>query len=90
MSYAYACGYVDPVLTSQSYDISISTRRTNTSVLLVLMLMLMSPVFSLAYTCTCAYAYVSKKQAKVSLVNARDSIVAMPTRMFLSKPKVLF
>ena len=44
--------------------------------------MLMSPVFSLAYTCTCAYAYVSKKQAKDSLVNARDSIVAMPTRMF--------
>ena len=53
------------------------------------MLMLMSPVFSLAYTCACAYAYayayVSKKQANVSLVNARDSIVAM-----LNKPKVLF
>ena len=84
MSCAYACGYVDPVLTSQSYDISISisTRRTNTSVLLVLMLMLMSPVFSLAYTCAYAYDYVSKKQAKVPLINARDSIVAMPTRMF--------
>ena len=86
MSCTYACGYVDPVLTSQSYDISISisTRRTNTSVLLVLMLTLMSPVFSLAYTCACAYAfaYVSKKQAKDSVVNARDSIVAMPTRMF--------
>ena len=85
MSCAYAWRYIDPVLTSQNYDISISisTRRTNTSVRLVLMLMLMSPVFSLAYTCACAYAYpyVSKKQAKVSLVNARDSIVAMPTRM---------
>ena len=35
--------YVDPVLTSQSYDISISIitlRRTNLSVLLVLMVML--------------------------------------------------
>ena len=37
---AYACGCVDPVLTSESYDISISisTRRTDI-VLLVLMLM---------------------------------------------------
>ena len=48
---------VDPVLTSQSYDISISisTRRTNTSVFPELMLM--SPVFSLAYTCACVYSY---------------------------------
>ena len=46
---AYACAYVDPFFTSQSYDISISTRRTNSSVFLVLMLM--SPQFSLAYTC---------------------------------------
>ena len=55
---AYACAYVDPVFTSQSYDISISTttRRTNLSVFLVLMLMLMSTQFSLAYTCACAYA----------------------------------
>ena len=54
---AYACAYVDPVFTSQSYDISISTstRRTNWSVFLVPMLM--STQFSLAYTCACAYAY---------------------------------
>ena len=57
----YACAYVDPVLTSQSYDISIGTRRMNMSVLLLVMLMLMSPVFSLAYTCACAYAYALTK-----------------------------
>ena len=49
--------YVDPFLTSESYDISISTRGTNRSVLLALMFMLMSPVFSVAYTCSCTYAY---------------------------------
>ena len=55
----YACAYVAPVFTSESYDISItiSTRRTNLSVLLVLILMLMSTQFSRAYTCACAYAY---------------------------------
>ena len=39
---AYACAYVDPVFTGQSYDISISvsTRRTNLS------------------SCAYAYAYV--------------------------------
>ena len=54
---AYACVYVDPVFTNQSYDLSmrISTRRTNLSVFLVLMLM--SPQFSLVSTCACAYAY---------------------------------
>jgi len=61
MSCAYPCVYVDSILTSQSYDISISTRTTNMSVLLVLMLIPMSPVFSLAYTCACAYAYVLVK-----------------------------
>ena len=55
----YACAYVDPILTSQSYGISISTRRTNMSVFLVLMFM--SRVFSLAYTCACAYAYALVK-----------------------------
>ena len=50
----YACAYVDSVFTSQSYDISISTRRTNLSVFLVLMLM--STQFSLAYTCAFVYA----------------------------------
>ena len=49
--------YVDPFLTSQSYDISISTRGANMSVLLALMLMFMSPVFSIAYTCARTYAY---------------------------------
>ena len=57
----YACAYVDPVLSSQSYDISIGTRRMNMSVLLLVMLMLRSPVFSLAYTCACAYAYALTK-----------------------------
>ena len=48
----YACAYVAPVFTSESYDISItiSTRGTNLSVLLVLILMLMSTQFSLANT----------------------------------------
>ena len=49
--------HVDPFLTSQRYDIRISTRVTNMSVLLALMFMLMSPVFSIAYTCSCTYAY---------------------------------
>ena len=47
---AYACAYVDPVFTSQSYDISISTstRRTNLSVFLVLVLIsLCRPSFHL-------------------------------------------
>ena len=54
---AYACAYVDPVFTNQSYNlsISISTRRTNLSVFLVLIPMLTQ--FSLAYTCACPYAY---------------------------------
>ena len=49
-----ACAYVDPVFTSQSYDISTSTRRKNLSVWHVLMLM--STQFSLAYTCACVFA----------------------------------
>ena len=52
--------YVDPFLTSQRYDIRISTRGTNRSVLLALMLMLMSPVFSVVhmslYLCLCLCA----------------------------------
>ena len=50
--------YVDPIFTSQSYYISISTstRRTNFSVFLVLMLILMSTQSPLAYTWACAYA----------------------------------
>ena len=54
---SYACAYIDPVFTSQSYDISISTstRRTNLSVFLVLMLM--STQFSLAYIRASASAY---------------------------------
>ena len=44
---SYACACVDPVLTSESYDISvsISTRRTD---IVLLVVMLMSPVFSLS------------------------------------------
>ena len=63
---AYACAYVDPVFTSQSYDISISisTRRTNLSVFLVLMLM--STQFSLAYTCACAYVLVKTRLKRES------------------------
>ena len=71
----YACAYINPVFTSQSYDISISTstRRMNLSVFFVLMLMLMSTQFSLAYTCACAcacayvYAYaLVKTRLKIS------------------------
>ena len=53
------CAYVDPVFTSQRYDISISTstRRTNLSVFLVLLLLLTSTQFPLAHTCASAYAY---------------------------------
>ena len=52
---AYACAYVDPVFTSQSYDISISTSTRITYLLVFLVLMLMSTQFSLAYICACAY-----------------------------------
>ena len=57
----YACAYVDPVFTSQSYDISISTsiRRTNLSVFL--MLIFTSTQFSLAFTCACDCAYTPVK-----------------------------
>ena len=53
---AYACAYVDPVFTSQSYDISIIT-STRTNLFVYTVLMLMSTQSSLAYTCACAYAY---------------------------------
>ena len=55
---AYACAYVNPVFTSQSYDLSIKhkNKKNNLVRFLVLMLMLMSTQFSLAYTCD--YAYV--------------------------------
>ena len=55
---AYACVYRDPVFTSQSYYIiiSTSTRRTNLSVFLVLMLMSTQPS-SLGYRCVSASAF---------------------------------
>ena len=53
----YACAYVDLVLTSQSYDISINTTRTNMPVFLVLMLAYVAAGVLLAYTCAWAYAY---------------------------------
>ena len=73
---SYACAYVDPVFTGQSYNINISTstRWTNLSIFLVLMLMLMSTQFSLAYThvlgflwlCLCLCA--SENQALVAVI----------------------
>ena len=72
----YACAYVDPVFTSQSYDISISTRRTNLYVFLVLMLMLMSTQFSLAYTCVCDHAYaLVKTRIEASFASIMDTSV---------------
>ena len=57
--YAYACAYVDPVFTSQRYDITISTstRRTNLSVFLCLRFCLRRPSFHLLHM-WCAYADV--------------------------------
>ena len=75
---AYTFAYVDPVFTSQSYDINISTstRRTKLSVFLVLLLLVMltSTQFSLAYTCACAYAYASENQALHSLENVQNDV----------------
>ena len=56
---AYACAYVDPVLTSQSYVISISTRRMNMSVFLVLVLTVCCQFFHFL-----AYAYAQKPALK--------------------------
>ena len=66
---AYACAYVDPVFTCQSYDmgISTSTRRTNLSVFLVLMLMLyVDPVFTCLHMCLrlCLCLCASENQAE--------------------------
>ena len=58
---AYACAYVDPVFTSQSYQINISTSTRRTNLYVFLVLMLMSTHFSLAYVCACAYAYALVK-----------------------------
>ena len=52
---AYAYAYVDPVFTSQSYDISIIT-STRTNLFVYTVLMLMSTQSSLAYTSAYAYA----------------------------------
>ena len=51
----YACAlYVDPVLANQSYDISISTSRTNMSVFLVLILAYVAAgVFACLHMCLC-------------------------------------
>ena len=59
---AYACAYVDPVFTSQSYDMSTSTGRTNLSVFLFLMLMLMLTQLTFA----CAYVYALVKTNHLS------------------------
>ena len=52
---AYAYAYVDPVFTSQSYDISIIT-STRTNLFVYTVLMLMSTQSSLAYASAYAYA----------------------------------
>ena len=67
--------YVDLVFTSQSYDISISTRRTNLSVFLVLIIM--STKLALPYTCACAYAYayaLVKTMFNTSQILYRESL----------------
>jgi len=47
-SFLYACAYVDPIFTSQRYDISISTREERTCpFFLCLLLILMLTQFSL-------------------------------------------
>ena len=82
----WPCAYVDPVFTSQSCDVSIttSTRSTNLSVFLVLMLIrLMSTQFSLAYTCASAYAYVLVKTRLKDGVTRDDS-----QRLFLGQHRV--
>ena len=58
---AYACAYVDPVFTNQSYQINISTSTRRTNLYVFLVLMLMSTHFSLAYVCACAHAYALVK-----------------------------
>ena len=82
------CAYVDPVFTSQSYDISISisTRRTNMSAFLVLMfmLMLMSQQFSVAYTCACAYAYALVK----TTLKRHDVLWSWPVGLLKDSPVV--
>ena len=67
---AYACAYVDPVFTGQSYDksISTSTRRTNLSVFLVLMLMCyVAVVFTCLHMrlCVCLCLCASEKRGLI-------------------------
>ena len=68
---AYACAYVDPVFTSQSYDIGISTstRRTNLSVFLalILTLCLCRPSFHLlTYVLVLIYALICVSENQTS------------------------
>ena len=53
---AYPCAYVDPVFTSQGYDISISTSTKNELVRFSCAYAYVDQ-FSLAYTCAYAHAY---------------------------------
>ena len=80
----YACAYVDPVFSSQSYDISIriSTRWTNLSVFLVFMLMLMSTQFSLTYIRASAFAYAL---VKTRLYRAFSLTLPASMRLFWNK-----
>ena len=55
---AYPCAYVDPVLTSQSYDISISTSTNNELVRFsCAYAYAYVDLVSLGYTCDYAYTY---------------------------------
>ena len=64
---SYACAYVDPVFTSQRYDISISisTReeRTCPFFLVLTAYTYVDPVFAglLTHDCACTYAYALVK-----------------------------
>ena len=59
---AYPCAYVDPVFTSQSYKISISTSTKNELVpFSCAYAYAYVDQFSLAYTCAYAYAYALVK-----------------------------
>ena len=82
---AYACAYVDPVFTGQSYDINISTRTRRTNLSVFLVLTLMSTQFSLVYTCAsalclclCAYG----NQALVWMRIGRCVFVTTKTNTF--------
>ena len=93
-SCSYACAYIDPVFTGQSYDISISTstRWTNLSIFLVLMLMLMSTQFSLAYTHVLGCLWCASENQALEIGAARRGFACrnrnrIATTIFVFKQK---